>query len=129
MSKSTSISLCCLLAFLLCFTMLCGEQARAEDADTPQTIEFLISAVAQSHLTFTRNGENHTCDEAASHIREKYDYFRSKIKSPEDFISLCATKSLLSGKPYLVSTEKGTIPVEQWLRQILAEYRKSLDNF
>jgi Family of unknown function (DUF5329) len=128
MSKNPGIALCCLLPLLLCFTILCTDQARgeSEDRDTRQTIEFLISTIAQSHLTFIRNGQSHTCDEAARHVSEKYDYFRSEINTPEDFISLCASRSLLSGEPYLVVTGKGKVPVKKWLRQILAEHRKPL---
>jgi hypothetical protein len=101
------------------------EKARGEGEGTPQIIEFLISTVARSHLTFIRNGENHMSDEAAAHMKRKYDFLRSKIKSPEDFISLCASKSTLSGKPYLVETEHGKIPVEKWLSEKPAEHMKS----
>ena len=119
------IALCSLFTLLFLFTVGCREEARGESEDTEQTIEFLIAAVGQSHLIFIRNGEDHTSVEAAGHIRDKYDYFRSRIKTPEDFISLCASKSLLSGKCYLVSTAQGKIPVEKWLGQKLSEHRKS----
>ena len=119
------IALCSLLAFLLLSIISYGEEARGEEENTQQVIEFLISTVAQSNLTFIRNGENHTCSEAAMHIRQKYDYFQSKIKSPEDFICLCASKSVLSGKPYLVETEQGKIPAEKWLSEKLIEHVRS----
>jgi len=119
------IALCSLLAFLLFSIIGYGEDAKGEKESTQQVIEFLIGTVAQSDLTFIRNGEKHTCGEAAMHVRQKYDYFRSKIKSPEDFICLCASKSMLSGTPYLVETEQGKIPVERWLSEKLAEYEKS----
>jgi len=119
------IALCSLLAFLLLSIISYGEEARGEEENTEQVIEFLISTVAQSNLTFIRNGENHTCSEAAMHIRQKYDYFQSKIKSPEDFICLCASKSVLSGKPYLVETEQGKIPAEKWLSEKLIEHVRS----
>ncbi len=88
-------------------------------------VDFLINAVAQSHLTFIRNGEKHTSAEAAEHIKMKYDYFRAKIKTPKDFIGLCASQSILSGKQYLVITENGTIPVATWLEQNLFNHEKS----
>ncbi len=122
MPKNFRRLLCFLLAFLL-FSVIAGEEvARGEDKSTEQIVEFLIGAVAGSHLTFIRNGEEHSCTEAAGHIRRKYDYFRSRIRTPEDFISLCASKSILSGKPYLVVTERGEITVKQWLEQKLADY-------
>jgi hypothetical protein len=119
------IALCSLLACLLFSIIGYGEEARGESESTQQVIEFLIGTVDQSHLTFIRNGENHTCSEAAMHVRQKYDYFQSKIKSPEDFICICASKSMLSGNPYLVETEQGKIPVEKWLSEKLAEHVKS----
>ena len=79
----------------------------------------MIDRVAKSHLTFTRNGTEYSSQEAADHIRNKYEYFKSRIESPEDFIYVCASKSLESGKPYLVSTAQGKVPVEKWLGEIL----------
>jgi hypothetical protein len=84
----------------------------------------LIDQVAKSHLTFTRNGSDYSSQEAADHMRNKYEYFKSRIESPEDFIRVCASKSLESGKPYLVSTAQGRVPVEKWLGEILIEHWK-----
>jgi hypothetical protein len=125
MPKNFKIILCVSLAFFLSSTIAFIKEAKGEEESTQQVIEFLIDTVAQSNLTFIRNGGNHTCSEAAMHVRQKYDYFRSKIKSPEDFICLCASKSMLSGTPYLVETEQGKIPVEKWLSEKLAEHVKS----
>jgi len=118
------IALYSLLVFLLFSNMGHKEEAKGESENTQQVIEFLISTVAQSHLTFIENGENHTCGEAALHIRQKYDCIQSKIKSPEHFIWLCASKSMLSGTPYLVETEQGRIPVEKWLSEKLEDHVK-----
>lgn len=112
-------------SLLLLLSAACKDGAGAWSEDTPQTIEFLISSVEESHLTFVRNGEYHTSEEAARHIRNKYDHFRSEINTPEKFIDLCASKSLISGEPYLVVTAQGKVPVEKWLRQILAEHKNS----
>jgi FPC/CPF motif-containing protein YcgG len=76
-------------------------------------------------LTFVRNGQEATAKEAAAHMRQKWDYFRQKIKTPEDFIKLAATKSELSGKLYLVRFKDGKeSPAGEWLAKVLAEYRK-----
>ncbi len=102
-----------------------GAQADERKGNIERVIAYLIEEVAKSNLTFIRNGERHTCEEAARHIRRKYDYFKSRIESPEDFIRLCASKSLVSGKSYLVSTPQGDVTMESWLGQILARYRRS----
>ncbi len=125
MPRVQRIPLYTFLFILLLSIFICLQNAGAQDESTKQEIEFLIASVAGSHLTFVRNGECHTCKEAADHIRKKYDYFKAKIKTPEDFICLCASKSLLSGEPYMVQTKQGEIPVEKWLEQKLSEHAKS----
>jgi hypothetical protein len=124
MPRNSKIVLCVLLASLLFSTISYTKEAKGESENTQQVIEFLISTVAQSHLTFIENGENLTGVEAATHIRQRYDDIQSKIRSPEHFIWLCASKSMLSGTPYLVETEQGRIPVEKWLSEKLEEHVK-----
>jgi hypothetical protein len=101
-----------------------GKTGALENEDTVQTVEYLISVIAGSNLTFIRNGQCYGGKEAAKHLSDKYDYFRSQIKTPETFIDLCATGSIVSGEPYMVITAQGTVPLAKWLRQILAEHRK-----
>ncbi len=121
--KLSNVS-CCLAVLLLFCVNTCAGNGQAQTENTPQIIDYLIDTVAQSNLTFVRNGEKHSCDAAAEHIKKKYEYFRAKIKSPEDFICLCASKSLLSGKPYMVITDEGAIPMSTWLEKKLAEHEK-----
>jgi hypothetical protein len=91
------------------------------------TIQHLIAYVAQSDLTFVRNAEKHTGKEASEHIRKKYAHFKGKIKTPEDFIDLCASQSLLTRKPYLVINDKGeAVSTREWLKAELAVYRNSV---
>ena len=101
-----------------------GAETGNQRKNAENVYAYLIEEVAKSHLTFTRNGVEYSSEEAANHIRKKYEYFKSQIKSPEDFIHVCASKSLVSGKSYLVSTAQGKIPVETWLGEILMEHGK-----
>lgn len=126
MPKNSTATLWCLTVFLLVAATYFVGPAKAESDSTQQAIQFLIGTVAHSNLVFIRNGKSYNSAEAAEHIREKYEYFRSRIENPQDFIRLCASKSLLSGKPYLVVTAQGTIPVAKWLEQKLAEYLETL---
>ena len=90
----------------------------------PETINYLIDYVAKSKATFIRNGTEHSAAEAAAHIRAKYEHFKSEIKTPEDFIRLAASRSLLSGKPYLVRVPGGKEQrLDEWLTGILRNYR------
>ena len=90
------------------------------------TINYLLDYVGKSDATFVRNGQTHTPEEAANHIKAKYEHFKSEIKTPEDFIRLAASKSLLTGKPYLVRAPNGKeTRLDVWLTDALKEYRAS----
>jgi hypothetical protein len=96
----------------------------APNAQTEQTIEHLIGYVSRSDVTFVRNTGEYTPGEAAEHMLKKYRHFRDDITTPGDFIELCATKSLLSGKPYRVIDRQGnTLPTSDWLRAELATWQ------
>ncbi|MEP7078817.1 MAG: DUF5329 family protein [Chthoniobacterales bacterium] len=99
----------------------------AESLD--QTITYLLDSVAKSDAAFIRNGDPHTPAEAMAHIKAKYEHFKGQIKSPEDFIRLSASKSLLSGKPYLVRTHDGKeLRLDAWLSEALRKHRAELGN-
>jgi hypothetical protein len=90
------------------------------------SVEYLLSYIRSSNLTFVRNGNTFSSDIAAEHIKHKYEYNKKDIHSAEDFIELAATKSSLTGEPYLVNIGDGTSkPVADWLAEELARYRKS----
>lgn len=88
------------------------------------SINYLLDYVAKSDAIFIRNGETHTPQEAVNHIKAKYEHFKSEIKTPEDFIRLSASKSLLSGQPYLVRTKDGKeMRLDTWLTEALKAHR------
>ena len=58
-------------------------------------------------------------------MQKKYKHFKDKIKTPEDFIRLTATKSLMTGKLYYVKLMNGKkIASEAWLLKALEAYRQ-----
>ena len=92
-----------------------------------KTVQHLLEYVARSDLTFIRNSGHYTAREASEHMEKKYEHFRDEIKSPEQFIELCATRSILSGKPYLVINKQGeTTKTSEWLNAELNEYRNHI---
>ena len=102
--------------------MSAGQLRAAESLD--DSIKFLLDYVAKSDATFVRNGQKHTPQEAANHIKAKYEHFKSEIKTPEDFIRLSASKSLLTGQPYLVRTADGKeMHLDAWLTEALKKHR------
>ena len=105
--------------FVFVFT---PRSANAESLE--QTINYLLDYVAKADVTFIRNGQTHTPQQAANHIKAKYEHFKSEIKTPEDFIRLSASKSLLTGQPYLVRTRDGNeIQLSAWLTEALNKHR------
>ncbi len=98
---------------------------RADPSDnTEAAIQHLLSYVRQSGLVFVRNFNTYTSEEAARHISKKYSHFREEIVTPEDFVELCATKSLLTGKAYLViDDQEQELTTRDWLLIELAAYR------
>ena len=96
---------------------------KVSPAEPTAAIEYLLGLVAGSDLEFVRNGKTHTGAEAAEHMRRKYEYYVDRIQSPQDFIELAATKSILSGKLYKVRTAGGEVPTAEWLSSALADYQ------
>jgi len=107
------------------FLLLASGSGRGEPTvKNDQAIQHLMACVAGSGLTFIRNAERHTSIDAAEHMSKKYQHFKDDIETPEDFIELCATKSLLSGAPYLIIDAQGNeIRTSDWLKKELDLYR------
>jgi len=97
--------------------------------DVPETqkheVAHLLDFVSQSGCLMKRNGSQHTAQEAVKHIQKKYDYYRDRIKTTEDFIDRAASHSSLSGKSYkiLCPGEKPRI-TSAWLKEELRRFRK-----
>ena len=114
------------IALAACLLLATGPVRSAPTERIEQTIQHLIGFVSGSDLTFVRNAGEYTPGEAANHMEKKYRHFRGDIETPEDFIELCATKSLMSGKPYLVIDSQGNkLRTSDWLRTELATYQVS----
>lgn len=96
----------------------------ASAASPDNEISYLLNVVRTSAVVFVRNGEDHTGREAANHMQRKRDHFKKEIKSAEDFIDKAASRSLLSGKEYLVRLGDGsTNSCSEWLMAILKQFR------
>ncbi len=63
-----------------------------------QEINHLLHYIESSGCIFIRNSKESTPAEARAHIQKKYNHFRSRVKTAEDFIRYAATKSTISGK-------------------------------
>ena len=116
--------------FFLLLVSLSGFYAKHSLADVPpqqvKEVTYLIEYIRNSTCVLERNNKKYKGEEVIEHILKKYDYFRDEIKSTEDFIKYSASKSELSGKPYIAYCE-GSEPVDgfTWLMTELQHYREN----
>jgi|GEM_PF-784257 len=91
-------------------------------------IDMLMSSLQISACEFNRNDSWHTASEAKTHLLRKLDYLEGKnaVQSTEQFIELGASKSSLSGQPYLVKCgSAAAIDSKTWLSAQLKAIRAS----
>ena len=113
--------------FASIFTLLLTAAiAVALNPQTKAEIDELITYVEMSGVRFIRNGSEYSGTEGAQHLRDKLAKAGGRVKTTDDFITGIASKSYLSGKPYLVKfPDAHTQPTGEWLRAHLAETRKN----
>ena len=81
-----------------------------------EKIEALIVSLRQLvGATFIRNGQEYALDDAITHMRKKWEWKKSKIKTADDFIKIVGSNSSTSGKPYIIRMSDGTeVQTGQW---------------
>ncbi len=96
----------------------------AHAASDEQEIQYLINFVAESGVTFIRNGTEHSAPEAADHLQMKYSGASRYAKTAEGFIDNLASKSSITRRPYQVVLADGTmLNASDWLYGALHDYR------
>jgi len=114
-----------IVLFLLLGCTIAFAETATNSENLAATINYLLAFVEKSDCTFIRNNSAYTAKEAVVHMQRKYDHFKDEIKTPEDFIRLSASKSLMSGEPYMVKTEAGQhLKSATWLLEALEAYRQ-----
>jgi len=91
------IYLLCILGCVICCS--------AEPSDEIEPLLHYVGVL--DGASFVRNGSAHTPKEAEAHLRLKWNNQKTQISSAEDFIRLCATKSSMSGKVYIIRFKDG----------------------
>jgi hypothetical protein len=73
-------------------------------ADVPPAqqaeVQHLLEFIRTTPCRLERNGREYGGERAHRHVLRKYDYFRERIETTEDFIALSASQSTISGRPY-----------------------------
>jgi len=109
-------------ALILTLILLAGSAV----ADTQQEIDHLLDFVAKTNCQYDRNGTVHSGLDARDHINMKYEHYRKKVKTAEDFIKYSATKSMMSGKKYKIRCPGAeAVNASDWLLEELHRYRKA----
>ena len=125
MKRKMLISITAVAVMLV--SLQAGAEKKDDDAnkeDLEATIAHLLEYVRTADVVFIRNGKEHSAEDAAKHIEKKYNHYKKKIKTPEDFIERSATKSMMSGKLYQIRLKDGTvISNKDWLTAELERYR------
>lgn len=97
-----------------------GEASQAE-------VAYLLNLVKHTPCAIIRNGKRYDGVAGYDHIQRKYQHFRQRITSTEEFIALSAAKSTISGKHYFVQCgatgEK--VRTQDWLLRELSLYRSN----
>lgn len=98
--------------------------ATAMDAAETRKTEWLINRVAAlEEAVFIRNGDSHSPREAADHLRYKWEKAGSRVNTAEEFVEKVASRSYLSGRPYLIRFPDGrTEPTAEVFKRWLSAY-------
>lgn len=78
----------------------------------------------QQDLIFIRNGDEHSAEEAADHLRMKLDGSAGRLNSVDDFIDKTAAGSWITGREYQVMAADGSVMTA---RQFLRAKLQTLD--
>lgn len=110
-----------LIIFILFLFIGVGYGQESREAEK---IQYLISSVeVLKGAKFIRNGKAYEARMAGDHLRLKLKAAGDQIKTAEDFIRLCASKSSVSGEPYLIRFSDGsTVKAEVFFRNRLKEF-------
>lgn len=100
--RKTAIALIVLLSLL-------SVSAFGQDFTEKARIQYLIESVeALEGAKFIRNGREYDARAASSHLRLKLTTLGDRVRTAEDFINLCASRSSMTGKPYVIILADGS---------------------
>ena len=107
----------------LCFLLMMLSFHQPCSAGTAEEIAALLHFIERSDCIFVRNGKEYDSLTARQHIENKYNYYREKITSAEEFIQYSAAKSSMTGTPYQVLCNGVRMNSSGWLNAELEKMR------
>ena len=109
---------------MLLLLLLIPVVLRARDTNEEKRIEHLLQTVESlKGAVFIRNGTEYDARNADSHLRLKLKLAGNRVKTAEDFIEICASRSSFSGDAYKIRLPDGTTTATApFLRAKLREF-------
>ena len=103
-----------------------GVNAEITSVSEKEKIEYLIRSVEElGNAKFIRNGRAYDANRAADHLRLKLRKAESRCNTAEDFITVCGSRSSISGQPYQIRFADGSVlSSEAFLRAKLKELNR-----
>jgi hypothetical protein len=117
MKKNISILLVVLVLLLVV-------RAYAQDSREAAKIRYLLESVeGLEGAKFIRNGKAYDARSASNHLRLKLKNAGDRVRTAEDFIKFCGSKSSMTGAPYLIKLADGTtVKAEEFFRKKLMAF-------
>ncbi len=111
-------------ALFIILILMVVVNAYARDSREAAKIQHLIASVeALEGATFIRNGKAYDARSASNHLRLKLKNAGDRVKTAEDFIKYCGSKSSMTGVPYLIKFADGTtVKAEIFFRKKLMTF-------
>ena len=87
-----------------------AESLSENKTEETKKIELLLARLeAMQNVVFIRNGKEYSSNKAADHLRLKWRKAGRYVKTAEDFIELCGSRSSVSSKLYKMRFPDGRI--------------------
>jgi hypothetical protein len=111
---------------LIVLVSLVAAPAYAQDSRETAKIRHLIASVETLEgAKFIRNGRAYDARSAADHLRLKLKNAGKQVRTAEDFIKFCGSKSSMTGEPYLIRFSDGTtVKTEAFFRKKISAFDK-----
>jgi hypothetical protein len=109
---------------LVVLVLLLVVRAYAQDSREAAKIRYLLESVeGLEGAKFIRNGKAYDARSASNHLRLKLKNAGDRVRTAEDFIKFCGSKSSMTGVPYLIKLADGTtVKAEEFFRKKLMAF-------
>lgn len=94
-------------------------------ATTDEEISYLLSVLTTDGCSFVSNDISYSGREFEQHLRSKLRLNDDLIASADDYIEKIATRSAVSGQPYVAVCDGKLKITKEWFGELLTAYRRN----